>query len=261
MRPGPLNLITDVADLRVGNAQDARLKSGVTVLTADAPFACGVHVIGGAPGTRETDLLAPDRLVGGVDALVLSGGSAFGLAACAPTSSSSSASSSASATSSATPSTGATTTHSGAGAAAATERTTAATQTSKSKSSSRGSETLKEVRERFSTLAPGEFFDKLDECSPSGISGSFDCSGDEIGQFQFFDSESKAASTTQLLTELRSSRVVEDDGDRIVGWSTLGTSAIITVVDNRAGQVLQQLVSSDQEDPRQRIYDLGLATR
>lgn len=171
------------------------------------------------------------------------------------------ATSTATATSSATPSTGATTTHSGAGAAAATERTTAATQTSKSKSSSRGSETLKEVRERFSTLAPGEFFDKLDECSPSGISGSFDCSGDEIGQFQFFDSESKAASTTQLLTELRSSRVVEDDGDRIVGWSTLGTSAIITVVDNRAGQVLQQLVSSDQEDPRQRIYDLGLATR
>ncbi len=171
------------------------------------------------------------------------------------------ATSTATATSSATPSTGATTTHSGTGAAAATGRTTAATQTSKSKSSSRGSETLKEVRERFSTLAPGEFFDKLDECSPSGISGSFDCSGDEIGQFQFFDSESKAASTTQLLTELRSSRVVEDDGDRIVGWSTLGTSAIITVVDNRAGQVLQQLVSSDQEDPRQRIYDLGLATR
>lgn len=171
------------------------------------------------------------------------------------------ATSTATATSSATPSTGATTTHSGTGAAAATGRTTAATQTSKSKSSSRGSETLKEVRERFSALAPGEFFDKLDECSPSGISGSFDCSGDEIGQFQFFDSESKAASTTQLLTELRSSRVVEDDGDRIVGWSTLGTSAIITVVDNRAGQVLQQLVSSDQEDPRQRIYDLGLATR
>lgn len=81
MRPGPLNLISDVAGLRVGNAQDARLKSGVTVLTADAPFACGVHVMGGAPGTRETDLLAPDRLVQAVDALVLSGGSAFGLGA------------------------------------------------------------------------------------------------------------------------------------------------------------------------------------
>lgn len=81
MRPGPLNLITDVAGLRVGNASDARLKSGVTVLTADAPFTCGVHVMGGAPGTRETDLLAPDKMVTAVDALVLAGGSAFGLGA------------------------------------------------------------------------------------------------------------------------------------------------------------------------------------
>ncbi|MEO0675938.1 MAG: P1 family peptidase [Pseudomonadota bacterium] len=75
------NLITDVAGLRVGSAEDASLCSGVTVLTADAPFTAGVHVMGGAPGTRETDLLAPDRLVQEVDALVLSGGSAFGLAA------------------------------------------------------------------------------------------------------------------------------------------------------------------------------------
>ncbi|TRW96035.1 P1 family peptidase [Paracoccus sp. M683] len=82
MKPGPFNLITDVAGFRVGNAQDQVLRSGVTVLTADAPFGAAVHVMGGAPGTRETDLLAPDKLVQGVDALVLSGGSAFGLAAC-----------------------------------------------------------------------------------------------------------------------------------------------------------------------------------
>ncbi|WP_347137896.1 P1 family peptidase [Paracoccus sp. SSK6] len=82
MRPGYRNLITDIPGLRVGNADDRRLKSGVTVLTGDAPFAAAVHVMGGAPGTRETDLLAPDKLVAGVDALVLSGGSAFGLAAC-----------------------------------------------------------------------------------------------------------------------------------------------------------------------------------
>ena len=82
MIPGPRNRITDVAGLRVGHAQDDALRSGVTVLTADAPFAASVHVMGGAPGTRETDLLAPDKLVGGVDALVLAGGSAFGLAAC-----------------------------------------------------------------------------------------------------------------------------------------------------------------------------------
>lgn len=73
------NLITDVAGLRVGNAQDMRLRSGVTVLVGDTPFTAGVHVMGGAPGTRETDLLSPDRVVEQVDALVLSGGSAFGL--------------------------------------------------------------------------------------------------------------------------------------------------------------------------------------
>ncbi|MBS1301080.1 P1 family peptidase [Loktanella sp. SALINAS62] len=73
------NLLTDVAGLLVGHAHDTRLKSGVTVVTADTPFVCGVHVMGGAPGTRETDLLAPDKLVERVDALVLSGGSALGL--------------------------------------------------------------------------------------------------------------------------------------------------------------------------------------
>ena len=81
MRPGPTNLITDVAGLRVGHAQDEALRSGVTVLTGDAPFTAGLHVMGGAPGTRESDLLAPDKLVQAVDALVLSGGSAFGLGA------------------------------------------------------------------------------------------------------------------------------------------------------------------------------------
>ena len=79
MRPGPKNLITDIPGLSVGNAQDAALRSGVTVLTADRPFTAAVHVMGGAPGTRETDLLAPDRLVEQVDAIFLSGGSAFGL--------------------------------------------------------------------------------------------------------------------------------------------------------------------------------------
>jgi L-aminopeptidase/D-esterase-like protein len=77
--PGQRNLITDVAGLRVGNADDSQLRSGVTVLCADTPLRAGVHVMGGAPGTRETELLAPDRLVQEVDALVLSGGSAFGL--------------------------------------------------------------------------------------------------------------------------------------------------------------------------------------
>lgn len=82
MKPGPRNLITDVAGLYVGQMADPVLRSGVSVLVGDAPFTAAVHVMGGAPGTRETDLLAPDKLVQQVDALVLSGGSAFGLDAC-----------------------------------------------------------------------------------------------------------------------------------------------------------------------------------
>ncbi len=78
-----LNLITDVTGLRVGNADDARLKSGVTVVVCDDPVIASVHVMGGSPGTRETDLLAPENTVDGVDAIVLSGGSAFGLDAAA----------------------------------------------------------------------------------------------------------------------------------------------------------------------------------
>lgn len=81
LAPGPLNLITDVPGLTVGQAQDDRIKTGVTVLLGDAPMVAGVNVMGGAPGTRETDLLSPDRMVQAVDAVVLSGGSAFGLAA------------------------------------------------------------------------------------------------------------------------------------------------------------------------------------
>lgn len=79
MKPGPKNLITDVAGLRVGNAENHRIKTGVTVLAAEAPFVASVDVMGGSPGSRETDLLSPDRTVEAVDALVLSGGSAFGL--------------------------------------------------------------------------------------------------------------------------------------------------------------------------------------
>lgn len=81
LQTGPRNLITDVAGLMVGNADDAQLRSGVTVLTSEQPFLTAVHVMGGAPGTRETDLLDTDKPAKGVDALVLSGGSALGLAA------------------------------------------------------------------------------------------------------------------------------------------------------------------------------------
>ncbi len=79
MKPGPNNLITDVPGLRVGNAGNDKIKTGVTVLLGDKPFTASVDVMGGSPGTRETDLLAPDKMVEDIDALVLSGGSAFGL--------------------------------------------------------------------------------------------------------------------------------------------------------------------------------------
>jgi D-aminopeptidase len=79
MTPGRRNLITDVPGILVGNAADAVVKTGVTVVTAAQPFVAAVHVMGAAPGTRETDLLSPENTVEAVDALVLSGGSAFGL--------------------------------------------------------------------------------------------------------------------------------------------------------------------------------------
>src|SRR5262249_61718218 len=73
------NLITDVAGVLVGHADDARLASGVTVIVFEEPAVAAVDVRGGAPGTRETDLLEPHRTAERIDAVVLSGGSAFGL--------------------------------------------------------------------------------------------------------------------------------------------------------------------------------------
>ena len=81
--PGRRNLITDVEGLRVGNASDTTRATGSTVVLADTPLVAGVDVRGGAPGTRETELLSPSCLVEHVDAVVLSGGSAFGLDAAA----------------------------------------------------------------------------------------------------------------------------------------------------------------------------------
>jgi len=73
------NLITDVAGLAVGHAHDARLGSGSTAIVFDRPAVAAIDVRGGAPGTRETDLLEPGRLVEHVDAITLSGGSSFGV--------------------------------------------------------------------------------------------------------------------------------------------------------------------------------------
>lgn len=77
--PGPKNLITDVPGLKVGNSTDRAMKSGATVLFPDEPAVASVAIHGGAPGTREIALLEPEQTVEKVDAIVLAGGSAFGL--------------------------------------------------------------------------------------------------------------------------------------------------------------------------------------
>lgn len=76
---GLRNLITDVAGLRVGQAGDAGLASGVTAVVFDRAAAASLAIHGGAPGVRDTALLEPEMTVEAVDALVLSGGSAYGL--------------------------------------------------------------------------------------------------------------------------------------------------------------------------------------
>ncbi|HEX2040035.1 MAG TPA: P1 family peptidase [Acidimicrobiales bacterium] len=75
-------MITDVRGVRVGHWTDAAARTGCTVVVLPAGTVASGEVRGGAPGTREWELLAPERLVPRVDAVVLSGGSAFGLAAC-----------------------------------------------------------------------------------------------------------------------------------------------------------------------------------
>jgi L-aminopeptidase/D-esterase-like protein len=79
IEPGARNLITDVPGLRVGQAEDLALRTGVTVLLPDEAASTVVDIRGGAPGTRETDALDPVSLGVKADAIVLSGGSAFGL--------------------------------------------------------------------------------------------------------------------------------------------------------------------------------------
>jgi len=79
--PGSRNLITDVPGLKVGQAHDATVRTGVSVILPDDRAVTACDVRGGGPGTRETDALNPENLVEAIDAIVLSGGSVYGLAA------------------------------------------------------------------------------------------------------------------------------------------------------------------------------------
>lgn len=137
-----------------------------------------------------------------------------------------------------------------------TTESTAASATSTGKVTS--DDTVKDAYARFGSLAPKSLFDQLATCMPGGVDKSLQCSGPEVGQFQFFESENKALTTTQLLTGLDSSRIVERDGDKLVGWSSLGSTAVITVVDSKKGLVMQQMMSADKEEPKDRIIKLGL---
>lgn len=78
-RPGPRNLITDVAGIRVGQADSPAVRTGVTVIVPDKEVTAAVDVRGGGPATRETDALQAYNLVHAADAIVLSGGSVYGL--------------------------------------------------------------------------------------------------------------------------------------------------------------------------------------
>jgi L-aminopeptidase/D-esterase-like protein len=80
-RPAARNLITDIAGLTVGHATDEKVASGVTAVLCTPGWTAAVDVRGGGPGTRETDALAAENLVGRAHAIVLAGGSVFGLGA------------------------------------------------------------------------------------------------------------------------------------------------------------------------------------
>lgn len=132
-----------------------------------------------------------------------------------------------------------------------------ATTTSSASRSSRA-DSVEDVAKIFGTLAPRSLFDELEECDSAGLTDSYNCSGPEVGQFQFSKSETKAAQTTQLLEELKSSRLLYNDDVRLVGWTMFGSTAIITVVDNDEGLVMQQMTSTDEQDPKDKIRELGL---
>lgn len=83
LKPGRRNLITDVDGIKVGNAVAPRAWSGTTVLVPDERAVAGVEVRGGAPGTRDINALDPSCRVDAIDAIVLSGGSMFGIDAAA----------------------------------------------------------------------------------------------------------------------------------------------------------------------------------
>lgn len=167
-------------------------------------------------------------------------------------------STSASSTSSPAETTSASTSSSTSSASDSSEPSSSSATTSSSASRSSRADSVEDVAKIFGTLAPRSLFDELEECDSAGLTDSYNCSGPEVGQFQFSKSETKAAQTTQLLEELKSSRLLYNDDVRLVGWTMFGSTAIITVVDNDEGLVMQQMTSTDEQDPKDKIRELGL---
>jgi D-aminopeptidase len=73
------NCLTDIADIHVGHAEDRQAQTGATAIIFDKPTLATADIRGGGPGTRDIALLSPENTVEHIDALFLSGGSAFGL--------------------------------------------------------------------------------------------------------------------------------------------------------------------------------------
>jgi D-aminopeptidase len=80
VQAGPRNLITDVAGLKIGEASDAEVRTGVSIILPDSPAVAACDIRGGGPASRETDVLMQENLVQEVDGIILSGGSVYGLA-------------------------------------------------------------------------------------------------------------------------------------------------------------------------------------
>lgn len=181
----------------------------------------------------------------------------------------SSSSTSASSTTTGASSTSATTSASGDASSAATSAgvaadksatpTTTSARSTQANNSAELPESVENAYEIFGDLVPRSLFEEFDSCEAVGMQSYYNCTG-SVGQFQFTESKSKAVSTLQTLTELRTSQVVDDSGERVVGWSSLGSTAIITVVNTESGLVMQHMISADAEEPEQKIKELGLVS-
>ncbi len=137
--------------------------------------------------------------------------------------------------------------------------TTTSARSTQANNSAELPESVENAYEIFGDLVPRSLFEEFDSCEAVGMQSYYNCTG-SVGQFQFTESKSKAVSTLQTLTELRTSQVVDDSGERVVGWSSLGSTAIITVVNTESGLVMQHMISADAEEPEKKIKELGLVS-